>query len=136
MDFVLLLQAAQNRDRVLDRRLIDEDGLEAPRQRGVLLDIFAVFVQGGGADAMQLAARQRRLQQIGRIHRPFRVARAHQRMQFVDEENDLAGRRGHFIEHRFQPFLELAAEFRAGDQGAHVQRHQLLVAQRFPAHRH
>ena len=30
-----------------------------------------------------------------------------------------------------EPFLELAAEFRAGDQRPHVERHQLLVAQRF-----
>ena len=34
-------------------------------------------------------------------------------------------------EHGLQPLLELAAIFRAGDQRAHVERHQLLVLQRF-----
>ena len=34
-------------------------------------------------------------------------------------------------EHRLQPLLELAAIFRAGDQRAHVERHQLLVLQQF-----
>ncbi len=33
----------------------------------------------------------------------------------------------HFVEHGLQPLLELAAILRAGDQGAHVERHQLLV---------
>ena len=34
-----------------------------------------------------------------------------------------------FVEHGLQPLLELAAEFRARDQRAHVERHQPLVAQ-------
>ena len=40
-------------------------------------------------------------------------------------------RASHFVEHRLQAFLELAAELGAGDERAHVQRHQLLVAQGF-----
>ena len=43
----------------------------------------------------------------------------------------LAVGRGDFGEHGLQPLLELAAIFRAGDQRAHVERHQLLVLQRF-----
>ena len=39
--------------------------------------------------------------------------------------------RGDFVQHRLQPLLELAAELGAGDQRAHVERHQLLVAQAF-----
>ena len=39
--------------------------------------------------------------------------------------------RGDLGEHRLQPLLELAAIFRAGDQRAHVERHQLLVLQAF-----
>ena len=37
--------------------------------------------------------------------------------------------RGDFVEHGFQPLLELAAEFGAGDQRAEVERQQTLVAQ-------
>ncbi len=52
-------------------------------------------------------------------------------VQFVDEENDLAGGGGDFVQHRFQTLLEFAAEFCARNQRAHVQRHQPLVAQAF-----
>ena len=61
MEFVLFLDAAQDRDGVLDRRLADEDRLKTPRQRGVFLDMLAVFVERGRADAVQFAARKRRL---------------------------------------------------------------------------
>ena len=90
---VFVLQAAQDRDRVLDRRLGHEHRLEAPRQRGVLLDVLLVFVERGRADAMQLAARQRRLEQVGRVHRAVGLAGADQRVHLVDEQDDAAVRR-------------------------------------------
>ena len=129
MHLVLLLQAAQDGDRVLHRRLGDEDRLEAPRERRVLLDVLAVLVERRRADAVELAARERRLQEVGGVHRAFRLARADQRVQLVDEEDDLAARRGDLRQDRLQPLLELAAIFRAGDERAHVERHQLLVLQ-------
>ena len=127
---VLLLEAAQDRHRVLDRRLVDEHRLEAAGKCCVLLDMLAVLVERGGADAVQLAARQRRLQQVRRVHRAVRLAGADQRVHLVDEQDDAAVGRGDFGQHRLQPLLELAAIFRAGDQRAHVERHQLLVLQR------
>ena len=128
---VLLLEAAQDGDRVLHAGLVDEDRLEAPRECGILLDMLAVFVERGRADAVQLATGERGLQEVRRVHRAVRLAGADQRVHFVDEEDDAAGRRGHFREHGLQPLLELAAIFRAGDQRAHVERHQLLVLERF-----
>jgi hypothetical protein len=50
MKLVALLEAAQDRDRVLDRGLADEHRLEAALERGVLLDVLAVLVERGGAD--------------------------------------------------------------------------------------
>ena len=44
-----LSQAAQDRDRVLDRRLVDHHRLEAALERGVLLDVLAVLVERGRA---------------------------------------------------------------------------------------
>ena len=55
---VPLFQAAQDRDGVLHRGLLHHHRLETALQSGVLLDIFAVLVQRGGADAVQLAAGQ------------------------------------------------------------------------------
>ena len=72
---------------------LDEHRLEAPRERRVLLDVLAVLVERGGADAVQLAARQRRLQHVGGVHRAFGLAGADQRVHLVDEQDDLALRR-------------------------------------------
>ena len=36
---------------------------------------------------------------------------------------------GHLLQHGLEPLFELAAIFRAGDQGTHVERKQLLVVQ-------
>ena len=108
---------------------LDEHRLEAAGQRRVLLDVLAVLVQRGGADAVQLAARQRRLQHVGGVHRAFGLAGADQGVQLVDEQDDLALGRGDLGEHGLQPLLELAAVLRAGDQRAEVERQQPLVLQ-------
>ena len=80
---------------------------------------------------MQLAARQHGLQQIARVHGAFGFARADHGVQLVDEQNDLAFGGLHFLEHRFQALFEFAAELRAGDQRAHVERDHALVLQAF-----
>ena len=68
--------------------------------------------------------------QVGRVHRALALAGADQRVHLVDEQDDRAFGRGDLRQHGLQPLLELAAIFRAGDQRAHVERHQLLVLQR------
>ena len=117
MDLVTLLQPAQDGDGVLDARLIDDDRLETAFQRGVLFDVLAVFVERGRADGAQFAARELGLEQVGRVHRTLRRARADDGVQFVDEQDDLplAGR--DFLEERLEPVLEFAAELRARDHG-------------------
>ena len=87
---VALLQPAQDRDRVRDGRLADEDRLEAPLERGVLLDVLAVLVERRRADRAQLAAREHRLEQVRRVDGALGRARADDRVQLVDEEDDLA----------------------------------------------
>ena len=87
---VALLQAAQDRDRVLDRRLIDQHRLEAPFQGRVLLDVLAVLVERGRADAVQLAAGQHRLEQVAGVHGALGLAGADDGVQLVDEQDDLA----------------------------------------------
>src|SRR5206468_2601536 len=92
MDFEALLEAAQDGDGVLDAGLADQHDLEAPRQGGVFFHVFLVFAQRGGPDAVQLAARQRRLEHVGSVYGAFRASRADERMQLVDETDDLTGR--------------------------------------------
>ena len=71
MRLVLRPQAFQNLDRFLDGRRLDFYGLEAALKRGVLLDVLAILVQRGGANALQLAAAERRLDDVGGVHRAF-----------------------------------------------------------------
>ena len=58
---------------------------------GVLLDVLAILVERRGADAPQLAAGERRLQQVGRVAAAFGRAGADDRVQLVDEQDDVAG---------------------------------------------
>ena len=90
---VALAQAAQDRDRVLDRRLADEHRLEAALERGVLLDVLAVLVERRRADAVQLAAGEHRLEHVRGVHRALGRAGADDGVQLVDEQDDLALRR-------------------------------------------
>jgi len=46
-------EALQNAHRVLDRRLVDDDLLEPPRQGAIALDLLELLV-GGRADDPQL----------------------------------------------------------------------------------
>ena len=125
--FVALFQAAQDRDRVFDARFLHHHRLEPPLEGRVLLDVFAIFVERGRADAVQFAAGQGRLEQVRGVHRPFGRPRPDDGVQFVDKEDDPSLRFLHFAEDGLQPVLELSAVFRPGDQGPHVERDDPLV---------
>ena len=129
MRLVALLQAAQDRDRVGDRRLADEHGLEAPLERGVLLDVLAVLVERRRADGAQLSAREHRLEQVSGRDGALGGAGADDRVQLVDEEDDLALRGGDLREDCLEPLLELAAVLGAGDQRTDVERPDALALQ-------
>ena len=126
---VLLLQPAQDRDRVRDRGLADEDGLEAALERGVLLDVLAVLVERRRADRAQLSAGEHRLQHLGRVDGSFGGPGADDRVQLVDEENDLAFRVLDLGEDGLEPLLELAAVLRPGQERADVERPDALALQ-------
>ena len=90
VDFVAVLQAAQNRNRVFHARFAHQHFLEAAFQRSIFFDVLAVFVQRGCADAVQFAARQGRFQHIARIHGTVCFARAHQCVDFVNKNQRVA----------------------------------------------
>ncbi len=127
---IALLQPAQYRDRVLYAGLADGHRLKAPLKGGVLLDVLGVLIERRRADAAQFAAREHRLEQVRGVDRALGGARADDRVQLVEEQNDRALRLGHLFEHALEPFLELAPVGRAGDQRAHVQRDHAPIAQR------
>ena len=124
---VALLEPAQDRDRVRDGRLADEHRLEAPLERRVLLDVLAVLVERRRADRAQLAAGEHRLEQVRRVDGALGRARADDRVQLVDEEDDLALGVLDLGEHGLDPLLELAAVLRAGEERADVERPDALA---------
>ena len=93
--------------------------------------MLAVFVERGRADAVQLAARQHRLEQVAGVHRAVDLARADDQVQLVDEEDDPAVALLDLLEHGLEPLLEFAAVFRAGHERAHVERENRPVLQAF-----
>ena len=109
MDFVALLEPAQNGDRVLHRGSVDDHRLETPFEGGILLDMAPVLVQGCRPYAVQLAAGEHRFQQVARVGRPLGAAGADDVVHLVDEQQDAALAPGYFREHRLEPFLELTA---------------------------
>ena len=112
---VAVAQSAQDGDGVFDARLADKDRLEAALQGRIFFDVLAVFVQGGGADTVQLTSGQHRFEHVRGVHRAFGCARADDGVQLVDEQDDLAIRLGDFFEHCLQAFFELTAVLGAGD---------------------
>ena len=126
---VAFLQSPQDGDRVLDAGLFHQHFLEASLQRRVLLDVLAVFVESGGADAVELAAGQRGFEHIAGVHGARGLAGADHRVQLVDEQNNQSLLLGEIVQHRLQAFLEFAAELGSGDEGAQVQRQQALAFQ-------
>ena len=122
-------EPAQDRDRRLLIGLGDEQALEAALERRVLLDVAAILGQGGRADAAQLAARQRRLEHVGRIERPAGRAGAHEDVELVDEQDVVLGILGKLPEHPLEALLELALELGAGEHPGDVEHQHPAVAQ-------
>ena len=109
-------------------RRIDLDGLEAALERAVLLDVLAVLGRSGGADAADLATAERRLEDVGGVQRAFGRPRADQRVQLVDEHDDVRVL-GQFLHDRLEALFELPAVLGAGDDQRDVQRENALVRQ-------
>ncbi len=124
---VALPQAAQDGDGLLHAGLVHEHRLEAPLQRRVLLDVLAVLVEGRGADGVQLAPGEHRLEQVGGVHGAFGGTRPDHGVQLVDEQDDLALGVLDLLEHGLQPLLELAPVLGARDERAQVERDDLAV---------
>ena len=116
-----LPEAAEDRHGVLDGRRIDQDGLEAPLQGGVLLQVLAVLVECRGADAVELPAGQHGLEQVSGVHGALGLARSHDGVELVDEEEDTAVALLDLLENGLEALLELAAVLGAGDQRTHVE---------------
>ncbi len=68
MLFVAAAQPGENLHRLFDRRLVDRDLLQPPRERAILFDVLELF-EGRRADHAEVAGGEERLQQRRQIHR-------------------------------------------------------------------
>src|SRR5258706_3063692 len=129
VDLVALAQAAQDRDRIVDRRLPDVHRLEAALERRVLRDVLAVLVERRRADGVELAAREHRLQHVRGVDGALRGTCAHDGVQLVDEQDDFALGCRDLLQDRLETLLELAAVLRTREDRADVEGEDRLVLQ-------
>ena len=133
-DLVVLLVALpdphQDGDGLLERGLLDHHRLEASLQRRVSLDVLAVLVERCGADALQLAAGQRRLEDVGGVDRAFGCPGPHEGVQLVDKEDRVVCA-AQLLDDLLEALLELAAVLGTGHERPDVQCKDALVHERF-----
>ena len=121
MNFVFLLQAAQDGDGRLDCRLAHQYFLKTTLQGRVFLDVFAVFIQSGCTHTVQFTPCQSRFEHVASVHRAFGFASADHGVQLINEHDGLAFIFGQIFQHRFQAFFKLTSELGTGQQRRHVQ---------------
>src|SRR5262249_48731522 len=130
MGLVAVAQPTQDLDRLALGGGIDDDLLEASFQGPVLLDVLAVLVQGGGADALDLTARQRWLEDVGGVDGALGSAGPDQGVQLVDEQDGVAGA-ADLVHDGLDAFLELSAVLGAGDHHGQIEHDDAAVPQQF-----
>ena len=122
-------QALKDLDGFGNARLVHLDRLETTLQSRILLDVLTVLVGGGGANGLQFATGQHRLQHVGSAKSAIRGTSAHNGMDLIDEQHDVAAGLD-LLEHLLQTLLEIATIPRASHHGSQIQRIDLLALQR------
>ena len=119
--FKARFQPFENFYRLLDGWLDHIHLLEAARQGRVFFEDAAVFGKRGGANALELPAGERGLEQVAGIHGAAAGrACANQCVDFVNEKNGL-GLVAQGLEHGFKALLEVATVLGACQQRAHIE---------------
>src|SRR5882757_1215146 len=130
MEFlVAVLNPHDDPDRIFFVRRRYLDCLETTLKRAVLLDRLAIFRRRGCANALNLAARESRLQNVGRIERTLGRTGAHQGVKLIDEDD------GVLILHQLfhdglEPLFKLAAVLGTGNDEREIESQYALVSQK------
>ena len=127
---VAVTQALQDLDGEGHVGLFHLDRLETSLEGGVLLEMLAVLVDGGGTDGLELTAGQHRLEDGGGVDSTFGSAGADQCVQLVDEQDDVASG-PNLLQDLLEPLLEVAPIPAARHQRPEVERVELLAGERF-----
>ena len=90
--------------------------------------MLTVFIKGGGTDHLHFPTGEGGFQNIGGIHGTFTVAGAHQGMNLVNKQNNIAFG-FHFVNKAFNAVFKLSAELGACHQRGHIQQMDFLIHQ-------
>mmetsp|Transcript_24617 Transcript_24617/g.41127 ORF Transcript_24617/g.41127 Transcript_24617/m.41127 type:complete len:578 (+) Transcript_24617:1095-2828(+) len=124
--FVTLAKSLKDADAVIHGGLRHHHGLEAALEGGVLLNVLAVLIQSGCANALQLSTGKRGLQDVGGIDSALGGTSTDKRVHLVDHEDDVI-RLLDFLHKLLQTLFELTTVFGARDQEPQVQGDHLLT---------
>ena len=125
-------KAVEDLHRLRGGRLFHLHPAKAAFQRGVLLDMGAELLIGGGADELQFAPGKHRFQDAGGVDGALGGTGTHDGVELVDKQD------GGAVPHQlfqqvFQPLFKIAPVFGARHQTGHIQRQQPPPLQR-PGH--
>src|SRR6185503_17262662 len=129
-DGVELLVTVLNSEKNLGRiRLVGRrnlHGLEAPLEGTVFFDRLAIFPRSGCSNALNLAARKSRLEDVGCVKRTFCRSGAHQSMQLVNED-DAVLRLHQFLHDGLEALFELTAVLGSSDDQREIKSKDSLI---------
>ena len=121
VNLIPLPKAAEDRDGILDGRFFHHDGLESTFEGCILFDIFSVFVQSCGPDAVEFTPGEHGFKHVSGVHRAFGFASSHDGVDLVDEEDDSSLGFDHFIEDCLEAFFEFPTKLSSCDKRSKVE---------------
>ena len=126
---VAFLQASQNGNGTQFVRLVNHHFLESAFQSLIFLEILLILVESCGTYGTQFTTSQCRLEDVCCIHSALSLSGAHQGVDFIDEQDNLAFGLDYLVDHRFQSFLKLTFILGTSHQRAHIERIHLFALQ-------
>ena len=121
-------KSLQNLDRIFNRWLIDRYRLETALQCAVLFNGLPILIERCRTDDLNLAAAQRRLENIGGIHAALGISGPHDIVNLINHEDDVP-QLFDLVDQSLHSLLKLATELRSGHQRGQVQQIDLLFPQ-------
>ena len=121
VNLVALSEPSQDANGVFDGRLADVYLLEPTLESWIFFDVFAVLVEGGGADEMKFASGEHWLNHVAGVHCAFRSAGADDGVEFVDEGDNFAGSISDLFENGFEAFFKFTSVFCAGEHRGDIE---------------
>ena len=134
VSLVAIAETFQDLDRVGDSGLFDLDRLEATFESCILLEVLAILVERGCTNGLEFTAGKHRLQDRGRVDRTLGSACTNERVEFVDEQDDVAAGLD-LLQHFLQALLEVPAVSGTCNERAKIERVEMLALERGQGHR-